>query len=214
MLAMFRSVALHITICWEVKLGKAYKNVSLIIIFIGSAALVVVLLTVSGMQYTFGRISYIVPYYDRATFWGPLLAISSASLMLQFVTVIYCMTLILRPWFNYQMLRWLGYTPSPDVTRVLDVQRTALRIRNIIKLQWRNSLITMTILTYVCFLAAIFMKLHQFQDYAESDRRAWFKCLASTKGNRDSCLPLAEPLGPTEPELIAVLFLLVVCAYI
>ncbi|KAL4889789.1 beta-lactamase/transpeptidase-like protein [Aspergillus ambiguus] len=207
--ALFRSVALHLTVCWEIKPSRMYKNLSLSIIFIGSAALVAVLLSVSGMQYTFGRISYIVPNFDRATFWGPLLGVAAASLILQFITITYCVTLVLRPWFNYQMLRLWGYTPSPDVERVLGVQRTALRVRNVMKLQWRNSAITVIILTYVCFLAAVFMQLRKFPDYPESDRHAWFNCLESSKGNRLSCLPLARPLGPTEPELIAVLFLLI-----
>lgn len=196
--------------CWERKPGQLYKCVSLTIIFVGSSALVAIVLSVSGVEYTFGRISYLTPGIDRATFWGPLLGIAAASLLLQFVTVAYCAVLTLRPWFNYQRLRWSGYTPSRDEERVLGAQRTASRVRKIIQLQWRNSLITVVILVYVCFLAGVLMQLRPFHDYPEPDRIAWFKCLASSNRGRDSCLSLAGPLGPSEPVLIAALSMLIV----
>ncbi|KAL5361533.1 hypothetical protein BJX96DRAFT_152145, partial [Aspergillus floccosus] len=53
------------------------------------------------------------------------------------------------------------------------------------------------------------MQLRQFHAYSESERRAWFTCLESSNGNKTLCLGLARPLGPSEAELIAVLFLLV-----
>lgn len=42
------------------------------------------------------------------------------------------------------------------------------------------------------------------------DRLAWFECLVSSKGDKYPCLPLAIPLGPIEPELWAVVLMLVV----
>ncbi|OQE26743.1 hypothetical protein PENSTE_c005G07109 [Penicillium steckii] len=204
----FRSIALHMTVCWESKPGQLYKCVSLTIIFVGSSALVAMLLAVSGVEYTFGRISYLTPGIDRATFWGPLLGIAAASLLLQFFTVAYCATVALRPWYNYQRLRWSGYTPSRDEERVLGAQRTASRVRKIVQLQWRNSLITVIILVYVCFLAGVLMQLRPFHDYPKSNRMAWFQCLKKSNGDRIPCLSLATSLGPNEPVLIAVLSLL------
>lgn len=187
-----------------------YKCVSLTLTFVGSSALVAILLSVSGVEYTFGRISYITPGIDRATFWGPLLGISAASLLLQFITVTYCVILTVRPWYNYQRLRWSGYTPSRDQERVLGAQRTASRTRKIVQLQWRNSLITVVILVYVCFTAGVLMQLRPFHDYPKSDRTAWFECLRLSNGSRSPCLSLAGSLGPSEPVLIAVLSILVV----
>lgn len=77
-------------------------------------------------------------------------------------------------------------------------------------MQWRAILITVLILVYVCFLAAVFMRLRQFDNYPQSDRRAWFRCLQSSNGDKAKCLPLAISLGPTEPELLAVLYMLIV----
>lgn len=198
------------SVCWEIKPGKMYKCASLTLIFVGSSALVVILLCVNGVEYTFGRISYITPGVDRATFWGPLLGISAASLLLQFATVAYCAIITLRPWYNYQRLRWSGYTPSRDEERVLGAQRTASRVRKVVQIQWRNNLITIIILIYVCFSAGVLMQLRPFHDYAKSDRMAWFECLRSSNGDRDSCLSLARSLGPSEPVLVAVLSMLVV----
>lgn len=210
LLAFFRSIALHLSVCWEAKPGRIYKCVSLTVIFVGSSALVAVLLSVSGVEYTFGRISYITPGIDRATFWGPLLGTAAASLLLQFGTVAFCAIITLRPWYNYQKLRWSGYTPSRDEERVLGAQRTASRVRKIIQLQWRNSLITVIILVYVCFLAGVLMQLRPFHKYPKPDRLAWFECLESSNGDRIPCLSLADPLGPSEPVLIAVLLMLIV----
>lgn len=208
--AFFRSIALHMTVCWELKPGQLFKCVSLTTTFVGSSALVAIVLSVSGVEYTFGRIAYITPGVDRGSFWGPLLGVAAASLLQQFFTVGYCAVVTLRPWYNYNKLRWSGYTPNRDEERVLGSQRTASRVRKIIKLQWRNSLITLVTLTYVCFLAGIMMQLRPFHDYPESDRKAWFQCLQSSKGDRMPCLSLTTSLGPSEPALIVVLSLLVV----
>lgn len=167
-------------------------------------------LSVSGVEYTFGRISYLTPGVDRGTFWGPLLGIAAASLLQQVFTVGYCAVVTLRPWYNYKKLRLSGYTPNRDEERVLGAQRTATRVRKIIQLQWRNSLISLITLTYVCFLAGVMMQLQPFHDYPEADRHAWFQCLQSTKGDRTACFYLTTALGPSEPLLIVVLSLLVV----
>lgn len=187
-----------------------FKYISLGTTFLGSAALVAIVLSISGVQYTFGRICYLIPRHDEATFWGPLLSISIVSLLLQLLTIAHCVILIIRPWFNYQKLRWSGYTPSSDEERVLGAQRTASRVRKIVQMQWRAILITVLILIYVCFLAAVFMRLRQFDKYPESDRRVWFECLQSSNGDKTPCLSHATSLGPNEPELWAVLYMLIV----
>lgn len=202
------------TVCWQIKPGHIFKSASLTFIFVVSSALVAILLAVSGVEYTFGRITYLTPGIDRATFWGPLLGIAAASLSLQFLTVGFCAIITLRPWFNYWKLRWSGYTPSRDEERVLGAQRTASRVRKIIQLQWRNSLITVIILVYVCFSAGVLMQLQPFHNYPKSDRLAWFECLQSSGGDRMPCLSLAGPLGPGEGVLIAVLSMLVVSIYL
>ena len=203
-------MALHLSVCWNIKPGEKFKNFSLCTTFIGSAALVAIALSVSGVQYTFGRICYIIPNHDRATFWGPLLGIAIASLLLQIITVIYCVALIVRPYINYQKLRWYGYTYSIHDAHSLGAQRTASSVRKILQMQWRPILITLLILIYVVYLAAVFMQLRQFHDYPAEARHSWFECLASSHGNKFSCLSLTEPLGPSEPKLLAVLYMLIV----
>lgn len=75
-------------------------------------------------------------------------------------------------------------------------------------MQWRAILITFLVMAYVCYLAAVLMQLHRFDQYPPSPRHAWFKCLASSKGNKSPCASLAKALGPSEPELFAVLYML------
>ncbi|KAJ5618923.1 hypothetical protein N7510_002907 [Penicillium lagena] len=205
----FRSIALHLSVFWQIKPGPTYKYVSIGLIYLGSAALVAIALSITGAEYTFGRSTYLSPNHAVATFWAPFLAFSSAALVIQILTIAQCVILVLRPWYNYQKLKWSGYTPSANEERIIGAQQTASRIRKIIQLQWRASLVTVLITIYVCFLAAVFMQLRQFHDYPLPDRLAWFECLASSKGDKYSCLPLAIPLGPIEPELWAVVFMLV-----
>lgn len=75
-------------------------------------------------------------------------------------------------------------------------------------MQWRAILITVLILAYVCYLAAVLMQLHQFDQYPQSARHAWFKCLAASKGDTAPCVSLASAFGPSQPELFAVLYML------
>ena len=201
---------MHLSACWQIIPGKKFKIFSLCTIFIGSAALVAIELSISGVQYTFGRICYIIPSHDRETTWGPLLGAAIASLLLQIVTVIYCVALLVRPYINYQKLRWYGYTPSIQDTHSLDAQRTASSVKKILQMQWRPILIALLILTYVVYLAVVFMKLRQFHDYPAEARHSWFECLASSDGNKAPCLPLTESFGPSEAELLAVTFMLIV----
>lgn len=188
--------------------GLLFKITSLGVSFFGSAGLLAVVLSISGVQYTWGRICYLIPRHDNEVFWWPLLGVSIASLLLQFATIAYCVVRTVRPWFHYCKLRWQGRTPSADEERLISALHTASKVRKIVQMQWRAILITVLILGYVCYLAAVLMRLHEFHDYPESDRLAWFKCLASPKGGMYPCLSLARNLGPSEPELFAVLFML------
>lgn len=93
---------------------------------------------------------------------------------------------------------------------IFGAQRTASRVRNILRLQWRAILITVLVLTYVVFMAAVLMQLREFHEYPADARRLWFECLASSHGDKMQCLPRAASLGPSEPQLWAVLFMLIV----
>lgn len=206
----FRSVALHLSVCWESQPGRQFQISSLAIIFPGSAALVAIALTVSGVQYTWGRICYLVPHYDRASFWGPLLGVSIASLILQFITMIYCLIVVIQPFLDHHKRRWYGAGPSLNGAHMINTPRIAPRARKILQMQWRPIVITALILIYVVYLASVLMRMRRFHDYPRDARRKWFKCLASAEGDKMTCLHLAAELGPTEPELWAVLFMLIV----
>jgi hypothetical protein len=203
-------VALHLSVCWESQLGRQFQISSLTIIFLGSAALVAIALTVSGVQYTWGRICYLIPHYDRASFWGPLLGVSIASLILQFITMIYCLTVVIQPFLDYQKRRWYGGGPSRNGAHMINTPRTASRARKILQMQWRAIMITVLIVVYVVYLASVLMRMRRFHQYPREARRKWFKCLASAEGDKMTCLHLAAELGPSEPDLWATLYMLIV----
>lgn len=190
-------------------LGRTFRLTALLTIFVGSAALVATTLAVSGVQYTWGRICYLIPHYDRASFWGPLLAFAILSLILQAITMLYCLAVVIRPFLDYHRRRWYGYGPSDDAAREINMQRTASRARKILQMQWRAIVITVLILVYVVYLASVLMRMRHLDEYPRGARRKWFECLARTNGDKEKCLPLASDLGPTEPELLAILYMLI-----
>lgn len=201
-------MALHFSVCWEILPGPVFKYISLGVSFFGSAGLVALALSICGVQYTFGRICYLIPNHDQAVFWWPLLSVSITSLVLQVATIAYCVAKTVRPWFHYCKIRWSGVQPSDDEERLISSLHTASKVRKVVQMQWRAILITFLVMAYVCYLAAVLMQLHRFDQYPASARHAWFKCLASPKGDTDSCSSLARALGPNEPELFAVLYML------
>lgn len=201
---------LHISVCWDIKSKEKFEYTSLGIIFIGSAVLVAVVLSVTGVQYTFGRICYLIPHYDRPTFWGPLLAFAIASLILHFITMAYCIAVVIRPYVNCRSLGYYGSRPTVGDERISGAQWTASRVKKILQMQWRAILITLLVLIYVVFMAAILMQLREFHDFPTNARRSWFECLASSNGDKMQCIQFAESLGPTEPQLWAVLSMLIV----
>lgn len=203
-------MSLHISVCWDIKPNEKFKQISLGSTFIGSAALLAIVLSITGAQYTFGRICYLTPHYDRATFWGPLLGFSIVSLILQFATMAYCIIVVIRPYLSYWKLRCHGYISSVNDESIFSAQQTASRVRRILQVQWRAILITVLVLIYVVFMAAVLMQLREFHDYPEDARRSWFECLASSNGDKMQCLSMAASLGPSEPQLWAVLSMLIV----
>lgn len=204
----FRSVALHFSVCWEIIPGPIFKYASLGISFFGSGGLLALVLSISGVQYTFGRICYLVPKYDNQVFWWPLLAVSIASLLVQAGTIGYCVARTVRPWLHYYKLRWSGVTPSADEERLVSSLHTASKVRKVVQMQWRAIMIPFLVMAYVCYLAAVMMQLRRFDEYPAPARLAWFKCLVSSKGHTGPCASLAQALGPSEPELFAVLYML------
>lgn len=204
----FRSVALHFSVCWEILPGPIFKYASLGISFLGSAGLLALALSICGVQYTFGRICYLIPNHDDAVFWWPLLSVSIASLILQIGTIGYCVVKTVRPWFHYCKLRWSGAQPSADEERLISSLHTASKVRRVVQMQWRAILITFLVMAYVCYLAAVLMQIRRFDEYSPSARLAWFKCLAKSKGDTTQCSHLTSAIGPSEPELFAVLYML------
>ena len=126
--------------------------------------------------------------------------------------MLYCIAVVIRPFFDYQKRRRYGDGPSVDGTRIINTQRTASRARKILQMQWRAIVITVLILVYVVYLASVLMRMQHFHEYPAAERKKWFECLASPDESKASCLPLAADLGPREPELWAVLYMLIVSA--
>ncbi|GAD94411.1 hypothetical protein UREG_07549 [Paecilomyces variotii No. 5] len=206
----FRTIALFLSVCCEIKPGQKFKIISLTVTFLGSAVLVVITLTITGAAYTFGKICYLIPHHDRGTFWGLLLAVTAMSLLFQILTVGYCIYIVAKPFHDDYKLRKHGHRPAIEQHRMMIAHQTALRIRKILQMQWRAILITFLISVYVIYIAVVLLRLHQFSDYPSAVTHSWFECLASSGGDKKRCLPLADSIGPNESELLAVGVMLVI----
>jgi hypothetical protein len=178
----------------------------------GSAGLLVLCLLVCGAAYQWGNLCYLIPRFDHAAFWGPVLGVTIASLIVQLGTMGYCVRTIVQPLINDRRKAHLppdGGSNSID-QRALSAKQASLRIKIILSMQWRPTLIVTLILIYVVFLSSVLMQLRPFSDYPRSLTNAWFACLARTAGDKTECHPIINKVSPTEPEILAVIFMFAV----
>ena len=202
--------------CWEKTLGKKFRIACLTLICGGSAGLLAVVLVITGVSYQFGKTCVINSYMSKATFWGPLLGVASATLLVEFATVVYCIVVVTRPLFN----GWRkggnksssqGFSNSSfDSSRTVTARAASARVRRILHLQWRAIAIVCLVLFHVALLCGAFIQVADLYDAPTEDLIGWLACL-HTKESQKECVHLARGFGPDQNFFIGALILLIVC---
>ncbi|EEH34659.2 hypothetical protein PAAG_05708 [Paracoccidioides lutzii Pb01] len=209
-----RALSLHLQICWDVVPGNKFFYTTLTLGWIIPAIGLALGLAITGTSYRFGSICHINHDNSLADFWGPLMALAAAALVIQFVTLAYCIHVYVRSLLdNNPTTDNSSVLPSshPSSVRTLSARQAYRRVKRVIQLQWRGIAVVLTIIVNVIFFTVIFLSLdnsvRRTPELAENSKH-WVFCLVFSHGNKKLCAPRASHLGPNEASIFAVLVLL------
>ncbi|KAI0446830.1 hypothetical protein F4803DRAFT_454592 [Xylaria telfairii] len=207
-----RALSLHLQICWQMVVGRNYMWFSQALGWGIPIIGLVLLLVFSGVSFRFGQTCHINHENSLADFWIPLLIFAGLTVVIQFATFVYCIKVYLASLAD--SAESTGHSGGPSYTnsiRTMTPRQAYRRVRRVVQLQWRGIVIVLIIIADVIFFAIIFVFLdNTVEDIKNNPNKAgsWIVCLASTKGDKDACLKLAEPLVVSLPTVTAVLILL------
>ncbi|KAK5940852.1 hypothetical protein PMZ80_007269 [Knufia obscura] len=214
----WRALALHLQICWEVNAGKMFFWVTLVVGWLIPAAGVALTLSLTGVSYRFGNICHINHKLGLEDFWGPLLAFATLALVLQFITIGYCINVYVRSLFDDKATteNSSGVPTYSGSINTASARQAYRRVKRVVELQWRGATIVLLIIAEVVFFAIIFVSMDnssQVNDELFERSLPWVTCLAMTGGNKKQCLPQAKGLVKDEGMVIAVLIVLAMSGF-
>ncbi|KAK6358545.1 hypothetical protein TWF730_007874 [Orbilia blumenaviensis] len=211
MWVFLRALSLHLQICWQVTPGKPYFIISQIVGWAFPAAMTAIALAVTGVSQRFGNTCHINTKNGLATFWGPLLAVAAAAIVIQFVTFGYCINVYLRSLFE-DAPSTEGGSVAYTNSRISATYTQALRrVKRVIAMQWRGILVVIVVIVDVIVFATVFLQFEGTTEKTPANiARAgkWLECLILNEGDKNKCLDEAEAMVVPEATAAAVLFLL------
>lgn len=208
-----RALALHLQICWEVALGTRS--------FYGMLAFgwgipvigIALALSLTGVSFRFGNVCHINHKDALQAFWGPLLAFAALALVLQFITIGYCVQVYVKSLFDDKQTTNSSSQPPTynGSVRTTTARQTYRRVMKVVELQWRGASIVLVIIAEVVFFAVVFVSMDnstQVNATLLQKAQPWITCLALRGGDKNQCLSLASGLVKTEGVVLAVLIVL------
>ena len=219
MWVFYRALSLHLQICWEVVPGRKFFYSALLIGWGIPAIGLALTLSLTGISYRFGNLCHINHDNGLQTFWGPLLAFAAAGLIIQVVTLVYCIQVYIRSLFDDTAnTETSSALPSYNgSTRGATARQAYRRVKRVIALQWRGVAIVLLIIAEVVFFAIVFVSMDSNLTNATRDNGAklepWLVCLVFSSGDgpkaaRDACLDRISNVVTSEPTVLAVLICL------
>lgn len=214
----WRALALHLQICWEVNTGTKFFWTTLIIGWLIPAVGVTLTLTLTGVSYRFGNICHINHKHGLEDYWGPLLAFATLALVLQCITIGYCINVYIRSLLDDKATteNSSGVVPTySGSVNAASARQAYRRVKRVVQLQWRGATIVLLIIAEVVFFSVVFVSMdNSSQVNQDLIERAipWVTCMALT-GEKEKCLSQAQDLVKNEGVVIAVLICLGVCLF-
>ena len=221
-LGFLRSLSIHLQICWQVVPGRKFFWGSVLAGWGFPALFIAIALPVTGTSYRFGNTCHINHQKALQDYWGPLLAFAAISTILQFATFGYCIKVYLKSLFNdgnnstSQVSSRPGlpsYTSHSGSVKTVTAAQAYRRVKKVIALQWRGTIIVLIIIVNVVFLAVVFVQMDNTVTAAMQDlgkAEPWLLCLVINQGNKSACLNEVKQVGlvANEATVMAVLILL------
>ncbi|KAJ9615864.1 hypothetical protein H2200_001941 [Cladophialophora chaetospira] len=208
-----RALALHLQICWEVAMGT--RSFYGMLAFGWGIPVIGLALTLSltGVSFRFGDVCHINHKDALQDFWGPLLAFAALALVLQFITIGYCVQVYIKSLFDDKQTTNSSSQPPTynGSMRTVTARQTYRRVKRVVELQWRGASIVLVLIAEVVFFAVVFVSMDnatQVNAGLLTKAESWLTCLAITGGDKNKCLPRAKGLVKTEGVVLAVLIVL------
>ena len=81
-----RALSMHHQICWDVTPGKKFFYWAQGLGWSVAATFFTITITITGVSFRFGDVCHVNAEHSMKDFWGPLLAISGAAMVIQVAT--------------------------------------------------------------------------------------------------------------------------------
>ncbi|KAG9532945.1 hypothetical protein KCU93_g587, partial [Aureobasidium melanogenum] len=211
-----RSLSMHLTVVWDIVPGTRFFYISQAVGWGVPAALFTSAISISGVSFRFGSTCHINHDDSMATFWGWLLAVAGAALIVQITTFAYCLRVFFNSlWEDSARPMSQGSAKSlPMSVMSAKSQRARViyrRLKSVLYLQWRGMLIVTIVLVDVIFFAVVFVYLDKIEvsmlhDYTRV--LPWVICLIENGGNRDQCFKFSHRWLISEPTIGAMLIMI------
>ncbi|KAL2850205.1 hypothetical protein BJY01DRAFT_245671 [Aspergillus pseudoustus] len=175
---------------------------------------------------------------STATSWAPILAVAIISMLLQLLTVLYCVQVVTRPVISERLFERnrrshasLGsngsngegesdgddrrLTIASDLRRALSMQRASSRIRKLLLIQWRPIGMVVLVAVYAAYVTSTSLRVGIAADYPADTTRQWLACMASAASSsaagqegEEICEGPASRIRGNQNEILAALFMI------
>lgn len=185
------------------------------------ALIVSIAIPLTGTSYRFGDTCHINHTKALDDYWVPLLTFAALSTVLQFATFGYCIKVYIRSLFedtnnSTSQVSSQGlpsYASRAGSVKTVTAGQAYRRIKKVIALQWRGTVIVLIIIVNVIFLAVVFVEMDNTVTAAMQDlgkAEPWLLCLVLSGGDKTSCLDKVKSGGlvTNEATVMGVLILL------
>lgn len=217
-----RSFSIHLQICWQVVPGKKVFWSSMVAGWGVPAIFVALALPLTGTSYRFGNTCHINHEKALDDYWGPLLAFAGISTILQFATFGYCIKVYIKSLFNdnsnnstsqVSSAGLPSYNSRAGSVKTVTAGQAYRRVKKVIALQWRGTIIVLIMIINVVYLAVVFVQMDNTVTAAMQDlgrAEPWLLCLVLNEGDKNVCLDQVKAAGlvTNEATVMAVLILL------
>lgn len=209
-----RALSMHLQICWDVTPGKKFFYWAQGLGWSVAATFFTITITITGVSFRFGDVCHVNAEHSMKDFWGPLLAIAGAAMVIQIGTFVYCIKVYLQNMFSDDKTETQSSAGLPSYTtslRTRSARAVYRRVRKVLWLQWRGITIVVFILVDVIFFSVVFIWLNSLTTHATEnveDLMPYLICLIGHPTDPSPCFSLGQSLAIDESTVIAILMML------
>ncbi|KAF1944142.1 hypothetical protein EJ02DRAFT_109875 [Clathrospora elynae] len=209
-----RALSMHLQICWDVTPGKKFFYLAQGLGWSVAATFFTITITITGVSFRFGDVCHVNAEHSMEDFWGPLLAIAGAAMLIQVATFVYCIKVYLQNMFSDDKTETQSSAGLPSYTTSLrnrSARAVYRRVTKVLWLQWRGITIVVCILVDVIFFSVVFIWLNSVTSHATEkvdELMPFLICLIGNPTLPDACFKAGQALAVDQSTVTAILMML------